>query len=104
MKTISLWAMMLSSVFFVVVVCIDQQRWDWLGCYVGLAVIWMLIGCLWMHRKELKHDFKIMSNCESPFQCKWFGSFLVMAFIFIAVIALIIWGVWSLIAWLITLF
>ncbi len=93
--------MVISSALIIIAVCIEQQKWDWLGYYAGLTVIWMFIGWLWTHRKLLKHDFGVIFNCETPFKCKWGGSFIVMALIVIIIMALIFWGVCAVGAWLI---
>ena len=101
MKQVSLWTTAIVSALFVVVVCIDNHKWELLGEYAGLWAVWMLIGWFWTHRFDLNHDIRLLLKGESPLKCRWIGTLvfctMVMLFIIVLILSFCAFAVWQIV-------
>lgn len=76
--------------------------WGWCGVICGVAILLPLICKVWRHRHDVVHDVCILRDGESPHKTYWIGSFViilaVVLLIVLGLIALVIWGVSSLLS------
>lgn len=90
MKKLTLWTTAIVSALFVIVVCIDGQKWELLGGYAAIVAVWSVLGCYWLNRKVFLRDLKLLNNCSSPMKCEWTGTFIFLGLVALGIIAVVI--------------